>query len=91
MLRLWIIRFYAAPSGRRVVEDWYNDLSDNAQAAFDTTLEYLSQRRITEWGRPEYAPLTGKHGGLGELRFSAGMSSIDLLDASARSALRLRY
>ena len=72
MLRLWIIRFYVSAVGRRAVEDWYSDLSDDAQAAFDTTLEYLTQRRAAEWGRPEYAPLTGKHGGLGELRFSAG-------------------
>lgn len=52
------------------MEDWYNGLSDGGQAAFDTTLEYLCQRQHHEWGRPEYAPLTGKLAGLGELRFS---------------------
>lgn len=72
MLRLWTFKFYVSAAGRPVVQDWYDDQVDDAQAAFDTVLEYLAQRRRTEWGRPEFAPLSGKHSGLGELRFDYG-------------------
>lgn len=72
MLRLWTIRFYQSATGRLVTQEWYDGLNDQAQAAFDTILEFLTQREHHEWGRPEYAPLTGKHSGLGELRFDAG-------------------
>jgi hypothetical protein len=54
------------------VQEWYDARNDAEQAAFDTVLEFLCQRQHHEWGRPEYAPFTGKHGGLGELRFDVG-------------------
>ena len=72
MLRLWNFRFYVSASGRKVVQDWYDDQVDDVQARFDTVLEYLAQRKHSEWGRPEFSPLTGKHSGLGELRFDFG-------------------
>ena len=72
MLRLWTFRFYVSASGRAVVQDWYDDQVDEVQAKFDTVLEYLAQRERHEWNRPEFAPLTGKHSGLGELRFDFG-------------------
>jgi hypothetical protein len=72
MLRLWTIRFYVSASGRPVVRDWYDDQIDDVRAKFDTVLEYLVVRRRNEWGRPEFAPLSGKHSGLGELRFDFG-------------------
>jgi hypothetical protein len=72
MLRLWTFRFYVSASGRAVVQDWYDDQIDDVQAKFDTVLEYLSQRKRHEWGRPEFAPLTGKYAGLGEFRFDFG-------------------
>lgn len=69
MLRLWTFRFYKSATGRPVMRDWYDQQADEVQAKFDTVLEYLSQREHHEWGRPEFAPLKGKHAGLGELRF----------------------
>lgn len=52
--------------------DWYNDQVDAVQAKFDTVLEYLVQRTVDEWSRPEYATLTGRYSKLGELRFDFG-------------------
>ena len=72
MLRLWTFRLYVSAAGRSVVQDWYDGQVEGAQAAFDTVLEYLAQRRRAEWGRPEFAPLSGKYSGLSELRFDHG-------------------
>jgi hypothetical protein len=72
MLRLWTFRFYVSARGRAVVRDWYDDQVDEVRARFDTVLEYLAQRERNEWGRPEFAALTGKYAGLGELRFDFG-------------------
>lgn len=72
MLAKWTFRFYVSASGRRVVEKWYEEQDDAVQAKFDAVLEYLSQRDLSEWIRPDYAPLSGRQSGLGELRFSHG-------------------
>lgn len=72
MLRLWTIRFYVSASGRLHIVNLTVIPILHHTAKFDTVLEYLAQREWHEWGRPEYAPLTGKSAGLGELRFDFG-------------------
>ena len=69
MLSQWRFREYIAPSGMRVIENWYAEQADDVQAAFDAVLEYLAQRSRNEWRRPEFDKLSGKYAKLGELRF----------------------
>lgn len=69
MHALWTLRCYVSPTGRDVVEKWYAKQPVAAQAAFDTVLEYLSQRTRDEWGRPDFDQLSGRYRSLGELRF----------------------
>ena len=69
MLRLWVFRSYVSPNGRDVIQKWCEDVGAGAHAAFDVVLETLAQQPIDEWGRPEFAPLSGRHKKIGELRF----------------------
>lgn len=71
MLALWNFRAYVSPAGTRKFDQWYNALDPAAQAAFDTLLEFLAQRSRSEWTRPDFDLLSGKHSGLGEIRFKA--------------------
>jgi len=59
---------YCSPAGNNLIEQWYWDLPEEAQAEFDVTLKTLS---ITEdWrGMSEFKVLGG---GLGEIRFRSG-------------------
>ena len=69
MLALWTLRCYVSPSGRDMIDDWYNRQSEAVQGAVDVTLEYLSQRPRDEWRRPEFDLLSGKMRAIGEIRF----------------------
>src|SRR6266566_4445383 len=68
MLVLFTFRCYISPSGRDVIDDWYNRQSESVQGAVDVALEYLSQRPRQEWRRPEFDLLSGKMRAIGEIR-----------------------
>lgn len=69
MLALWTFRCYVSSSGRRAVREWYNQQSDEVQAAFDVSLEFLAQRSRDEWRRPHFDQLSGQMRQIGEIRF----------------------
>jgi len=68
-MALWRFLDYCSPAGNNLIEEWYEELPDEAQAGFDVTVKVLS---ITEdWrGLPEFTSL-GRDG-LCEIRFKAG-------------------
>ncbi len=60
---------YCSPAGNNLIEDWYLDLPDEAQAEFDVTIKTLSIS--ADWrGMAEFESL-GRDG-LCEIRFKAG-------------------
>jgi len=64
---LWRFMDYCSPVGNNLIEDWYEDLPDEAQAEFDVTLKALS---ITEdWRVTTEFKALGL--GLCEIRFKA--------------------
>jgi len=68
-MALWRFQDYHSAAGNNLIEEWYLDQPEDAQAEFDVTLKVLS---ITEdWrGLPEFKCL-GRDG-LCEIRFKAG-------------------
>jgi hypothetical protein len=66
---LWRFWDYCSPAGNNLIEEWYQDIPEEAQADFDVTLKILS---ITEdWrGLSEFDSL--RREGLCEIRFKAG-------------------
>jgi hypothetical protein len=68
-MALWRFMDYCSSAGNNLIEEWYWDLPEEAQAEFDVTLKTLS---ITEdWrGLSEFDSL-GRDG-LCEIRFKAG-------------------
>lgn len=68
-MALWRFLDYCSPAGNNLIEEWYLDLPEEAQAEFDVTLKTLS---ITEqWrGMTEFESL-GREG-LCEVRFKSG-------------------
>ena len=70
MLPLWNFHAYVSATGRPKFQEWYDALTIPAQAALDANLAFLIQRPQHEWGRPQFAMLSGKHAGIGELRFT---------------------
>jgi len=68
-MALWRFLDYHSAAGNNLIEEWYLDQPEEAQAEFDVTLKILS---ITEdWrGMPEFNCL-GRDG-LCEIRFKAG-------------------
>jgi hypothetical protein len=79
MSALWIFRCYALRSGKDAIDDWYRCRSNNVQAAFDVTIEYLAQRPRHEWRRPEFDLLSGRMRGIGEIRFKADQKQFRVL------------
>jgi hypothetical protein len=67
-LAIWTIRCYVSPTGRDMIDDWYDRQSDAVQAAVDVALEYLVQRERDEWRRPAFDLLSGKMREIGEIR-----------------------
>ena len=67
-MALWRFMDYCSPAGNNLIEAWYDDLLEEAQAEFDATLKTLS---ITEdWrGMSEFKHLG--QDGLCEIRFKA--------------------
>jgi hypothetical protein len=67
-MALWRFMDYCSPSGNNLIEAWYLDLPDEAQAEFDVALKTLSIAR--DWrDRSEFKHLGIS--GLCEIRFSA--------------------
>jgi hypothetical protein len=67
-MALWRFMDYRSPAGNNLIEEWYQDLPDEAQAEFDVTLKTLSISQ--NWrGMPEFKAL-GREG-LCEIRFAA--------------------
>ncbi|MEY9886351.1 type II toxin-antitoxin system RelE/ParE family toxin [Bradyrhizobium sp. USDA 329] len=69
MLAVWTFRCYVSASGRDMFKDWYDDQSEQVQAAVDVALEFLAQRPRHDWRRPEFDLLSGKMREVGEIRF----------------------
>lgn len=62
----WRFFDYCSGAGNDLIEDWYQDLPEDAQADFDTTLKVLSATE--DWrGLKEFKML--RRCGLGEIRF----------------------
>lgn len=59
---------YYSPAGNNLIEEWYQDLSPNAKADFDTTLKTLSI--TSDWRDLREFKMLGQHG-LGEIRFKS--------------------
>lgn len=68
----WTFRSYRSANGKCVVRRWCRESGPKVEAAFDTVRKFLEQRELNDWERPEFAPLSGKHSGLHEIRFKAG-------------------
>jgi hypothetical protein len=67
-MALWRFADYCSPAGNNLIQEWYEDLPEEAQAEFDVTLKALSIAE--DWrGRKEFKHLGRK--GLGEIRFSS--------------------
>lgn len=65
---------YCSPAGNNLIEEWYSDLPDEAQAEFDVTLKVLS---ITEdWRELSEFDNLGREG-LCEIRFKANKVRTD--------------
>jgi hypothetical protein len=72
-MALWRFLDYRADRGtpplRNLIQDWYGAQGVDVQAEFDATVGVLGA--TTNWRKAkEFKPLTKKHTGLGELRFS---------------------
>lgn len=68
---VWVFRCYNSASGQNSIDRWYQRITPEAQAEFDTVLVYLERRLRLEWRRPQFASLGGKYRELCELRFKA--------------------
>ena len=67
----WKFREYVAPSGRKLVSEWYGKLSLQIQSDFDRMLGILANKK--EWKYPEFKRLQGRqYRGLGEIRWQSG-------------------
>lgn len=69
-MKYWRFMDYYSEAGNNLIEKWYNDeLNEDAQADFDTTLNHLAGTQ--NWrGLKEFRFLSvGKYKGLGEIRF----------------------
>lgn len=68
-MALWKFMDYRSPADNNLIEEWYSDLPEDAQAEFDVTLKTLSI--VEDWrGMSEFKSL-GRQG-LCEIRFKAG-------------------
>src|SRR5437762_2423997 len=66
IIRPWRFFDYCSEAGNNLIEEWYQNQAEEAQADFDTTLKYLS---ITEdWRGLKEFKMLGRDG-LGEIRF----------------------
>jgi len=65
-----LLRHRAATEGG-CISDWYRKdiVSASARAEFDKTLRDLRILAAKDWSRPDYSALSGKHSGIGEIRF----------------------
>jgi hypothetical protein len=69
-MALWRFFNYITEHGDNLIADWYDAQDPEVQAQFDATLFLLGATE--DWGDEkvmEFKPLTGKHVGLGEIRF----------------------
>lgn len=64
----WHFRCYLDGRGMDVIDEWRNAQEEALQAKFDQRLRYLRQQPRSEWKRPQFALLTAKCAGLGEIR-----------------------
>jgi len=65
---LWRFMDYCPPAGNNLIEEWYWDLPDEAQAEFDVTLKVLSV--VEDWRTLSEFKSLGRDG-LCEIRFKA--------------------
>jgi hypothetical protein len=67
-MKQWQIMDYCSEADNNLIEEWYHDLSMDAQAAFDWVTQELSG--TADWrGRSDFKALRGKHSGFAEIIF----------------------
>ena len=65
----WIFNTFLSPgTGAAIVQDWIDDLSEEAKQELETTLDYLQILPLDKWSKPEGKVLKE---GLSEIRFDA--------------------
>ena len=69
-MKHWQFMDFLLNANRNAIKDWYDGLSVQARADFDTLISQLETQRL--WQMPDYRVLTGnkKLKGLGEIRFT---------------------
>jgi hypothetical protein len=63
----WEFRQYVQQSGRNRVLKWCDELSTKERAKLDRLIQTLE--KLEQWTEPQFKTLSGKHAGLGELRW----------------------
>ena len=67
-MALWKFMDYCSPAGNDLIEEWYLDLPEEAQAEFDVTLKALSI--VEDWREMSEFDSLGREG-LCEIRFKS--------------------
>ena len=67
---LWTFHGYVTAAGGQEVQDWFDELQDEAKDEVRDTLAYLEHLPQHLWRKPEYFPLGD---GLSELRFKSNV------------------
>lgn len=66
---MWAFKHYVASNGTTPFKNWYDGLSDSAQAKLDSKMEYLAQQPRNGWCLPDFRVLHSPCKGLSEIRF----------------------
>lgn len=69
----WTFYGFRTGGGGRIVQAWFDDLSDAEKDEIRDTLGYLQQLHLSEWKYPRFEPLGN---GLSEIRFKVGALNI---------------
>jgi hypothetical protein len=86
-MALWRFLDYITEDDENLIADWYKVQDDEVRAEFDATLLILGA--LDDWTgsyTEEFKPLTDKHMGLGEIRFS-----VDALAPGAKRPHKRRF
>lgn len=66
----WKFYGYVTPAGGKDVQEWFDDLPEEAKDEARDTLAYLQQLPASQWVRPEFSPLGDE---IGEIRFKVNI------------------
>ena|SRR5207253_3202500 len=68
-MSLWTLKSFVLPDRRLLVSAWYEAQDEKVQAAFETTLKFLSNQPPAVWERPRVGKLRKECKGFYEIRF----------------------